>query len=164
VNYHRVYFVSIPTPSSVFSLGCLTIPTQSHLSVLHGLPPCHLHHHSLPAITTEEFVTILVVFRFFILDRSKRVHTRNQDWSQVWSQGSMVAQALDPGTDLGPGQIRQIYSNGLKFFAVPCPEYPRHARCFPVLFPRFFDKVRLWSNCGNKTNQQIRNVLVSHLF
>ncbi len=39
-----------------------------------------------------------------------------------------------PGKDLGPGQIPQIYSNRLKFFAVPCPETSRHARCFPSLF------------------------------
>jgi hypothetical protein len=42
-----------------------------------------------------------------------------------------------PGKDLGPGQIPQIYSNRLKFFAIPCPETSCHARCFPS-FARIF--------------------------
>ena len=43
-----------------------------------------------------------------------------------------------PGKDLGQGQIPQIYSNRLNFFAVPCPETSCHARCFPSLFEEFF--------------------------
>ena len=43
-----------------------------------------------------------------------------------------------PGKDLGPGSIPQIYSNRLKFFAIPCPETSRHARCFPKSFRRIF--------------------------
>ncbi len=43
-----------------------------------------------------------------------------------------------PGKDLGPGQIPHIYSNRLKFFAIPCPETCRHTGCVPSLFEEFF--------------------------
>ena len=45
-----------------------------------------------------------------------------------------------PGTDLGQGQISQIYSNRLKFFAVTRPSSTCHTRCFPQSFGRIFQE------------------------
>ncbi len=53
-----------------------------------------------------------------------------------------------PGTDLGPGQIPQIYSNRLNFFTVPCPQSSCHAMCFSSLFEEFFNETKksFWKN------------------
>ncbi len=45
-----------------------------------------------------------------------------------------------PGTDLGQGQISQIYSNRLKFFAVTRSSSTCHTRCFPQSFGRIFEE------------------------
>ncbi len=53
-----------------------------------------------------------------------------QGWKKPWI----------PGTDLGQGQISQIYSNRLKFFTVTRPSSTCHTRCFPQSFGRIFEE------------------------
>jgi hypothetical protein len=53
-----------------------------------------------------------------------------------------LLQPCVPGTDLGPDQIPQIYSNRLNFLTVPCPESSCQDRCFPCLLEEFLMKAK----------------------
>ena len=64
-----------------------------------------------------------------VLDGKTGLVSGFQDWkspgtlTQTWHQTQMT----------------QIYSNPLKYFASPCPEYPCHTVYFPVFYPEFLE-------------------------
>ena len=62
-----------------------------------------------------------------------------QGWCQAWSQGSRSGNVLEPYDQTWhQTQMTQIYSNPLKFFASPCPEWTGHAAYYPVFYQEFF--------------------------
>ncbi len=72
-------------------------------------------------------------------------HTRRLRWysragSRTGPRDPGLKKPWIPGTDLGQGQISQIYSNRLKFFVVTRSSSTCHDRCFPQSFGRIFEE------------------------